>query len=663
MTNALGAALTFAYDNVDRLTTQTSAGGRITTYAYDARSLLAKIVDPTGNAAVLTCDAAGRLTKLVDPLSEVDTTYDAKNRRLSVVEGAKSIGYAYDALDRLTRFTDANGNVLQYDYDANGNLITLTYPDGKKVTYTYDADNRLATVTDWVARVTQYTYDADSRLVKTVRPNGTVQTQTFDAAGQLTGLADTASDHSTIVQCAYTYDAAGKRLATTRSPAPSVYAPTALTLTYDVDDRLTAYAGQAVSANLNGDMLTTPLSGVLAPATYDARDRLASAGGITYTYDAENRRLQETAASATTTYVVNPNAPLSQLLVSTTSGGSTTRYVYGLGLIYQDTDATTVRYLHADAQGSTVALTEAAGTVTGRVDYGPYGEIIAQTGDTATAFQYLGQAGVETDGNGLVFMRARTYNPQVRRFLQPDPWLGSVAVPGSADRYAYVGDNPANRTDVRGFNWLPDSGSDFNGPVVSGSGSPAPGTVSTDEKGWTQPFAILPGNGAGHGPTKGTLDALDNTLAGAGVVQTGAQYGNVAGIATLGSNLKFYQSGWGGGSVARITTTKVAPLVEDLGGVLTLGSLALDSYNYNKGTVSAQKLGTDTIVAGVGTFGGLAGAAVSVIYTGVDKLYPGGWLGENGSTTPYHGAGLLADYGTAYARAQAVTPVPIFSLY
>ena len=36
--------------------------------------------------------------------------------------------------------------------------------------------------------------------------------------------------------------------------------------------------------------------------------------------------------------MVNPNAPLSQLLVSVAPSGSTTRNVYGLGLIYQDTD-------------------------------------------------------------------------------------------------------------------------------------------------------------------------------------------------------------------------------------------------------------------------------------------------------------------------------------
>jgi RHS repeat-associated protein len=297
-------------------------------------------------------------------------------------------------------------------------------------------------------------------LIKTVRPNNTVQNRTYDAAGQLTNLADLASDGSTIVQYTYTYDAAGKLTNEARSPVAPSYSPGApATLAYDSDSQLTTYAGQPVSYNLNGDALTTPLNGTLSPLTYDARDRLAAAGGITYAYDAENRRIQSTSLAGATTFVVNPNAPFSQLLVSVAPSGSTTRNVYGLGLIYQDTDGTTVRYLHSDFRGSTVALTEAAGIVTGRIEYGPFGEISSQSGDTTTSFQYVGQAGVETDANGLNYMRARHYNPQIRRFLQQDSWLGGISDPETANRYLYALDNPTLNTDPSGFSSPPPGGS------------------------------------------------------------------------------------------------------------------------------------------------------------------------------------------------------------
>jgi RHS repeat-associated protein len=454
LANPAKAATVFAYDKADRLTALTTAAGRSSTYSYDPRSLLSKIVDPTGNATTLSFDSADRMAKTVDTLSEIDYAYDAKSRLLTVTESGKTISRVYDARDRLTKFTDANGNVLQYTYDANDNLTTLTYPDGKNVTYAYDADNRLITVTDWAARSTKYSYDADGRLIKTARPNNTVQTLAYDVAGQLTSLADLASDGSAIVQYAYAYDTDGRLLTETRSPVVPPYVPTLTSMAYDADDRLTSYAGQTVNYNPNGDALATPLSGTLTSLTYDARDRLTAAAGITCAYDAENRRVQSNSSSGPTTYVVNPNAPLSQLLLSIAPSGSTTRNVYGLGLIYQDTDGTTVRYLHTDFRGSTVALTQAAGTVTGRVEYGPFGEIASQTGDTETSFLYVGQTGVETDGNGLLYMRARYYAPLVRRFLRQDVLVGNP-VAMDLNRYAYVNDSPIEFADPLGlFRWV-----------------------------------------------------------------------------------------------------------------------------------------------------------------------------------------------------------------
>jgi len=49
--------------------------------------------------------------------------------------------------------------VLQYAYDAVGNLVTLTYPDGKQVHYEYSDADQLVLVTDWAERLTRYTYD------------------------------------------------------------------------------------------------------------------------------------------------------------------------------------------------------------------------------------------------------------------------------------------------------------------------------------------------------------------------------------------------------------------------------------------------------------------------------------------------------------------------
>ena len=440
--------LTFAFDKANRLASMTSTGGRVTTYTPDARGLVTGITKPSATSVALTYDAAGRLTKLVDPVGQIDYGYDAKGRLTSVKQGTQTISRTYDAFDRLVSFTDAAGNLIQYAYDAAGNLTTLTYPDGKKVTYAYDNANRLTTVTDWASRVTSYTYDANGRLTKTVRPNGTQQTRTYDKAGQLLTLSDVAADKATvIVQYTSTYDADGRLISEVRSPAATAITADSIKYTYGADNTLTSYSAQPVTHDADGNLLSAPLSGALSALTYDARDRLTAAGGLTYTYDAENRRVATTATAGKTSYVIDPNARLSRLLVTTSPSSSVTRIVYGLGALYQETDGTTVRYLHEDPRGNTVALSGAVGTSIGQVQYGPFGEIVSQTGDTATNLLYCGKFGVQTDANGLLNMRARYYHPGLGRFTSKDP----IGWSGGQNLYEYCSSNPLLYSDPNGL--------------------------------------------------------------------------------------------------------------------------------------------------------------------------------------------------------------------
>ena len=69
---------------------------------------------------------------------------------------------AYDALDRATTITDADGDVTTIAYDAGGREVGLTDPDGNRTTWAYDArrphDRPRPTRMGTVAT---YAYDAD----------------------------------------------------------------------------------------------------------------------------------------------------------------------------------------------------------------------------------------------------------------------------------------------------------------------------------------------------------------------------------------------------------------------------------------------------------------------------------------------------------------------
>ncbi|MGC7882165.1 RHS repeat-associated core domain-containing protein [Desulforudis sp. 1031] len=168
-----------------------------------------------------------------------------------------------------------------------------------------------------------------------------------------------------------------------------------------------------------------PLNGRMVSFTYDARNRLTAVGGTAYQYDAEGNRISVTDGvyNTRTDYVVNPHAALSQVLVKTDEQGHQTYYVYGLGLIGQEENGV-YRTYHFNLRGSTVALTDNNGAVTDRFQYGPYGELVNHTGGTDIPFLYNGRDGVMTDANGLYYMRARYYDPEIRRFINKDVLVG-----------------------------------------------------------------------------------------------------------------------------------------------------------------------------------------------------------------------------------------------
>ena len=59
--------------------------------------------------------------------------------------------------------------------------------------------------------------------------------------------------------------------------------------------------------------------------------------------------------------------------------------------------------------------------------------------------------GVETGADGLYYMRARYYNPQIKRFINRDIIDGSITDSQSLNKYSYVQGNPVNLIDPFGL--------------------------------------------------------------------------------------------------------------------------------------------------------------------------------------------------------------------
>ena len=237
---------------------------------------------------------------------------------------------------------------------------------------------------------------------------------------------------------------------TSNAPNPGVLAT--VNMTYDDANRLKTYNGEAVRYDEKGNMTYGPVDGKMQELTYDCRNRLVEAGGITYTYDAENTRIATTEDGLTTEYITDTGGSLSRMITAYEADNTETLYYYGAeGLAAQYNTGTGEYYAyHYDNIGSTTLITDRSGQAVERFSYGTYGELLKDA-ITKIRFLYNGSYGVATDRNGLYYMRARYYNPDIKRFINQDIKVGDIGSSQSLNRYAYCEGNPVSLVDPFGL--------------------------------------------------------------------------------------------------------------------------------------------------------------------------------------------------------------------
>jgi RHS repeat-associated protein len=124
------------------------------------------------------------------------------------------------------------------------------------------------------------------------------------------------------------------------------------------------------------------------------------------------------------------------------------------------------RHFHLDHLGTPRLITSDNAQLVSYHDYYPFGDEKSsywQEGPSAAGFdreepmKFTGHErdfalgmGAE-DGHAVDYMHTRYYSPTVGRFLSVDPVLGKPEQPQSWNRYAYVMNNPINRTDPTGL--------------------------------------------------------------------------------------------------------------------------------------------------------------------------------------------------------------------
>ena len=444
---------TYAYDVYGRLTRRTDANAQSDTYAYDTSGRLAEVVDRLGRSTRYRYDVAGRLSVIEFPDRSRTFTYDGAGRVAKVEEPTSRVDFEYDAFDRLIKETQTIGgssHEVSHAYDRLDRRVSRRVDGGEETTYEWDIGNRLKTIRH-NGEATSYQWDAASRMTRRVLPNGVTIDYTYDRVNRLTGIVYTAAGGVQIERIDYAYDSRGMRVSKTLAGG-SVLPDTPMTATYDATDRMTAVSFPATGQNCNlgyaaNGNLTSRDCGAGGRTTYvwDALDRLVSIVGpglaADFSYDVLGRRAARTVNGVTTRYVYDDAQAVAEIVA-----GDRRQVLSGVLIdeAIATYSATKRRYAVTDGLGSVLAELRSDASLASSMAYSAYGESVA-TGEPA-----LGSAaytGRETDGTGLLFYRARYFDPVLKRFISEDP----IGLSGGVNAYRYVDGDPVSLSDPDGL--------------------------------------------------------------------------------------------------------------------------------------------------------------------------------------------------------------------
>ncbi len=157
-------------------------------------------------------------------------------------------------------------------------------------------------------------------------------------------------------------------------------------------------------------------------------------------YNGQGDRVQQTVDGFTNNYILDLTNSLPQVL----DDGNNT-YLYGLGRIGVDTKNGWQYYL-TDALGSVRQATNQLNVVTLAQNYAPFGAVTSSAGSSDS----FGFTSEQSDWTGLIYLRARYYDPTTGRFINCDSYAGTLTNPASQHRYTYTENNPVNYTDPSG---------------------------------------------------------------------------------------------------------------------------------------------------------------------------------------------------------------------
>jgi RHS repeat-associated protein len=439
------------------------SAGQLTTEQFHCES---ECTGFDSQALTTKYDALGRPTSYEDADgNKSETKYDLLGRPVTTTDGKGSQTITYDAATGLpTKLEDSGAGTFTASYDADGNLVKRTLPDGLTAETAYNSTDTPTGLTYTKASscgesCTWLSFGLeDSINGQILKETGTqgLHEYGYDKAGRLTLARETPTGGSCTTRL-YSYDQDFNRTKlTTRSPelggACSSSGGTEQPYSYDAADRLT---GTGIVYDSFGRITSLPgayAGGKTLETSYFSNEMVATQSqngvGNTFGLDGSGRqrqRLQEGGLTGTEVFHYDDS---SDSLAWTSRGSTWTRVITGIGgelAAVQESGSEAVLQL-TNLHGDVVATAALSPSVTKLQSTSSSDEFGNPVSGEAGRFGWLGGKQRRTElQSGVIQMGARSYVPGIGRFILVDSVQN-----GSANAYDYANADPINSFDLGG---------------------------------------------------------------------------------------------------------------------------------------------------------------------------------------------------------------------
>ncbi|PAT39640.1 RHS repeat domain-containing protein, partial [Vandammella animalimorsus] len=486
-----------------QITREHRADGSSQTRSYDQHGRHIQTSDSRDGSEQRSLDALGRVTSSTIQHSAAQLSgssayqsrqnyqWDANSRRTQLHTPASGnspehrISASWDAagqLQSLQASSDAAAN--QFTHDGAGRLTQITRSDGSSTSYQYTPDGHISQIRHQGSQgqtLAQFDYQHNrdgqrTQAVEVIHAAGSTAptTQrtinwTYDSAGKLTSeqITQTQPTAQTLT-IAYQYDKVGNRTARTVSGAIQQ----TTTYQYDQNDRLTQSSDSIEGTtsyryDARGNLVEKANGNNKTAYSWNSDNRLIKVEHtgqnnktIQYGYDPQGRRIKKLVQQGTskteTHYSLDSERPYHEVVVESTRVNTQPwthkTYVHtpgGVGELISQSDGATTKQIYADAQGTTRLIADGTTGTSQSYSFDAFGNALqGDSLDNAPTHLYTGER-YDAD-TGLIYLRARDYDPSTGRFISMDEHPGDQRIPLTLNKYLYANADPVNHVDPSG---------------------------------------------------------------------------------------------------------------------------------------------------------------------------------------------------------------------